>query len=463
MASDVSPPLPRLLSRAERHLHGKSVRERVSREAFASLELTPDRDSVAILKRQEATRIPFLVPERRKRMLASPFAYLRGAAAVMAADFEDGPTTGLTVQAAGDAHIMNFGTFLSPEGRVLFDCNDFDETLRGVDFTVDVRRLAASLAVAAQDFGFQRKDIRRLVRRAVKSYRKLMRDLALLSPYEIWMQRIDLGVELTRIDDRRLRAHIGAALSSLDRGGVHDDDVPHLDPKTDVLRFEDRDTKIFHADFPAPEAAGLIAEAERALLAYPSVLLPERRRHIERYRLVDTAIKVVGVGSVGTLCAIGLYATPDREMIVLQLKEAQASVNVPLALPGVDAPVSDNGRRVVEGQRAIQAASDIFLAAVPPLEPHTRNRHFYVRHLKTTRLASLGDLIARDLHEEEALSAYGELCARTLARAHARTGDSVAIAAYLGSSDAFDEAVAAFAIDYIDITDADFSALQQCA
>lgn len=461
MTSDTTHPLPRLLSRAERHLFGKSVRERVTREAFASLELPQDRDSVAILKRQEKSRIPFLVPERRKRMLASPFAYLRGAAAVMAADFMHGPRTGLTVQAAGDAHIMNFGTFLSPEGRVLFDCNDFDETLPDVDFTVDVRRLAASLAVAAHDFGFQRKDIRRLVRRSVKSYRKLMRDLAVLSPYEIWMHRIDLGVELTRIDDRRLRAHIGAALSSLDRGSLQDDDVPHLDPGSDRLRFEDRDTKIFHADFPASEAAGLVAEAERAFLSYPPALLPERRRHIERYRLVDTAIKVVGVGSVGTLCAIGLYATPDREMIVLQLKEAQTSVNAPLAGPDMTAADGDNGRRVVEGQRAIQAASDIFLAAIPPIEHPAGNRHFYVRHLKTTRLASLGDLIARDLHEEEALSAYGELCARTLARAHARTGDAVCIAAYLGGSDCFDEAVAAFALDYIEMTAADYAALQQ--
>lgn len=454
-------PLPRLMSRAERHLHGKAVRERVSREAFASLDLPAARDSVAILARQDERRLPFLVPERRKRMLSSPFAYLRGAAAVMAADFAHGPSTGLTVQAAGDAHIMNFGTFLSPEGRVLFDCNDFDETLPGVDFTVDVRRLAASLAVAAHDFGFETKEIRRLVRRAVKSYRKLMRDLAQLSPYEIWMQRIDLSVELNRIDDRHLRGHIGAALNSLNRDEIQDDDVPHLDPKADRLRFEDRDRRIFHSLVGVSEVPDLIAEAERAFLAYPAALLPERRRHIERYRLVDTAIKVVGVGSVGTLCAIGLFATPDDEMIVLQLKEAQDSVNTPLGPSGSSVTPLDHGRRVVEGQRAIQAASDIFLAAVPPAEPTTENRHFYVRHLKTTRLASLGDLIARDIHEEDALSAYGDLCARTLARAHARTGDAVSIGAWLGSSDRFDEAVAAFAVDYIEITRGDLSLLLQ--
>lgn len=455
-------PLPRLMSRTERHLHGKAVRERVSREAFASLDLPATRDSVAILARQDERRLPFLVPERRKRMLSSPFSYLRGAAAVMAADFSHGPSTGLTVQAAGDAHIMNFGTFLSPEGRVLFDCNDFDETLPGVDFTVDVRRLAASLAVASHDFGFERKDIRRLVRRAVKSYRKLMRDLAQLSPYEIWMQRIDLAVELNRIDDRHLRGHIGAALNSLNRDEIQDDDVPHLDPKAGRLRFEDRDGRIFHSLAGAPEVPDLISEAERAFHAYPASLLPERRRHIERYRLVDTAIKVVGVGSVGTLCAIGLFATPDNEMIVLQLKEAQDSVNASLALsPGAIAVQGDHGRRVVEGQRAIQAASDIFLAAVPRDEPAEANRHFYVRHLKTTRLASLGDLIARDIHDEDALSAYGDLCARTLARAHARTGDAVSIGAWLGNSDRFDDAVAAFAVDYIGVTREDFSLLEQ--
>lgn len=454
-------PLPRLMSRAERHLHGRAIREAVSREAFASLDLPLERDSVGILAKQDERRLRFLVPERRKRMLGSPFAYLRGAAAVMAADFTHGPSTGLTVQAAGDAHIMNFGTFLSPEGRVLFDCNDFDETLPGVDFTVDVRRLAASLAVAAHDFGFGTKEIRRLVRRAVKSYRKLMRDLAQLSPYEIWMQRIDLAVELNRIDDRRLRGHIGAALNSLNRGEIQDDDVPHLDPKADCLRFEDRGRRIFHNLADVPEVAKLIAEAERAFLAYPAALLPERRRHIERYRLVDTAIKVVGVGSVGTVCAIGLFATPDEEMIVLQLKEAQDSVNLPLAAVASDVATVDNGRRVVEGQRAIQAASDMFLAAVPPVSPSAGNRHFYVRHLKTTRLASLADLIARDIHDEDALSAYGDLCARTLARAHARTGDAVSIGAWLGSSDRFDDAVAAFAVDYIGITRNDFSLLQQ--
>lgn len=454
-------PLPRLMSRAERHFHGKAVRESVSREAFASLDLPSTRDSAAILAKQDERRLPFLVPERRKRMLASPFAYLRGAAAVMAADFAHGPSTGLTVQAAGDAHIMNFGTFLSPEGRVLFDCNDFDETLPNVDFTVDVRRLAASLAVAAHDFGFSRKEIRRLVRRAVKTYRKLMRDLAQLSPYEIWMQRIDLAVELNRIDDRHLRGHIGAALNSFNRDEIQDDDVPHLDPKAGRLRFEDRNRRIFH-DLPdAPGVQDLIGEAERAFLAYPACLLPERRRHIERYRLVDTAIKVVGVGSVGTLCAIGLFATPDDEMIVLQLKEAQESVNAPLAASGAAHAGVDHGRRVVEGQRAIQAASDIFLAAIPPDVSDRSDRRFYVRHMKTTRLASLGDLIARDIHDEEALSAYGDLCARTLARAHARTGDAVSIGAWLGNSERFDDSVASFAVDYIDITREDYGILQK--
>lgn len=463
-------PRTHLLSRAERAQRGKALRARVPRDAFAELHLSAQRDSLAILERQEVRRIDFLVPERRKRMAASSFAYLRGAAAVMAADFAHGPQTGLCVQAAGDSHILNFGTLLSPEGRILFDVNDFDETMPGVDFTVDVRRLAASLAVAAHDVGIERKTVRRLTRAAVEAYRTHLRDLAGLSPYELWMDRVDLADELARLGDKSVKARIRAALDSAERESMHDDDMPQLVNAAGHLRFRDREDRIFHADHPG--AAGLVAAAEHAFLAYPATLAPDRRQYVERYRLVDTAIKVVGVGSVGLLCAIGLYATPDKERIVLQLKEAQPSVNAHLAVAPPSEILSADGLRVVAGQRAIQAASDIFLAAVPPgphgAGPHgegagadTAGRHFYVRHLKTTRIASLGDLIARQLEDRDSLAAYGNLCARTLARAHARTGDAAGIGGWLGSSEEFDDAVAAFALSYIAVTDADLEVLRQ--
>jgi uncharacterized protein (DUF2252 family) len=454
----------RLLTRAERHDLGKAARALFPREAHAGLVLPETRDALAVLLAQDRHRIPFLVPERHRRMAQDSFAYLRGAAAVMAADFKSLPGMGLTVNAAGDSHIMNFGSFMSPEGRILFDVNDFDETIGGVDFHVDVRRLAASLAVAAANYGLGPKQQRRIAAEAVHAYRRMMRDLARLSPFEVWQHRIDLMVELGRIDDKKLRTHIGESLNRLSSDEISNDDVPHLDPKSAAPRFEDRDGKIFHDH--GPDSRALVAEAAAAFESYPAVLPPERRMLFDRYAHVDTAIKVVGVGSVGTLCAIGLYMTPDREMLVLQLKEAQTSVNIDLVKDPAEASTGDDdGRRVVEGQRALQAASDVFLtwipldAKVPKKAQTTPRRRFYVRHLKTQRLASLNDLIAKDIHEAAALTAYGQLCARTLARAHARTGDPVAIAAYLGSSDAFDEAIAEFACQYVGITEADHAGL----
>ena len=241
---------------------------------------------------------------------------------------------------------------------------------RGVDFHVDVRRLAASLAVAASDSGLGRKQQRQIASAAVKTYRLMMRDLSRLTPYEIWQQRIDLVVELDRIDNKRLRSHIGASLRQVSSDRVLNDDVPHLDPGSTTPRFEDRDGTIFHEHGSDTDA--LIAQATDAFKRYPAFLLPERQMLLAHYSLVDTAFKVVGVGSVGTLCAIGLFATSDREMLVLQLKEAQTSVNIdlvthPSQLTGGD----NNGCRVVEGQRAMQAASDV----LPPLDPAGGIRH----------------------------------------------------------------------------------------
>ncbi len=448
-----------LATRAERHALGKAARKRASLDSLADPVPVEGRDPLSILRQQDQHRIPFLVPERHKRMAASPFAFLRGAAAVMAADLAHLASPGLTVQAAGDAHILNFGSFISPEGRILFDVNDFDETIAGVDFTVDARRLAASLAVAGSDAGLSRKQQSRIVAGAIKAYREMMRDLGERSPYEVWQQRIDLTLELDRIGDKKLRAQIAAALGRVPIGGVLDDDAPHLDPTSPTPRFADRADTIFHGH--NANTTELIADAAAAFARYPAVLLPERQMLLARYRHLDTAIKVVGVGSVGTLCAIALYATADKEMLVLQLKEAQASVNHGLVIdPTGQMTGNDEGRRVVEGQRALQAATDVFLAAVPPEPGNRSQRHFYVRHLKTRRLSTLADLIVRDIQDGDALAAYGQLCARTLARAHARTGDPIAIGAYLGSSTRFEDAVTEFACGYVKVNTADHAALK---
>ncbi|MDR3493790.1 MAG: DUF2252 domain-containing protein [Ancalomicrobiaceae bacterium] len=444
----MSEPLP---SRADRHQAAKRLRGAWPREAHAELDLPRGRDALAILFAQDSTRIASLVPERHRRMLASQFAFFRGGAAIMAADLKPLPKPGLTVQASGDCHLMNFGAFVSPEGRILFDLNDFDETCAGVDFTVDVKRLAASIAVAADDFGIGPRRSHAIVRRAVKSYREFMRELAKLSPLQIWQQRILFDDELDRIEDRRLRRVIRRGLIKAEATMSADDDVPHLDLSGPVARFEDRDKKIFHGD---EETRGLLREAVEALAAYPRTLQPDRRRLIERYALVDTAIKIVGVGSVGTLCAIGLYCTADNDRFVLQIKEAKPSVIADLA----EAPpaIDDDGRRVVDGQRALQAATDVFLGWIPKTKSKWR---FYVRQLKNQRLASLGDLIAEEIEDGAVLSAYAELCARTLARAHARSGDPAAIGGYLGSGAAFDAAVADFANAYVDINRKDYAAL----
>lgn len=450
-----------LLTRAERHAQAKAMRATVPRESLADLTLPPDRDALAILDRQARHRIPFLVPERERRMAANSFAFLRGAAAVMAADFATAPRTGLLVQAAGDCHIMNFGSFISPEGRILFDINDFDETIAGVEFHVDVRRMVASLAVAASDAGLGKKHQRKTAAAAARAYRERMRELAKLSPYQVWQQRVDLSLELDRIEDKRLRHHIASALRRLPADQMVDDDIPHLDPASSGTRFQDRDGTIFHGH--NPETQALVSEAAAAFAQYPSVLPPERRHLLACYAHVDTAIKVVGVGSVGTLCAIALYLSPDGDMLVLQLKEAQSSVNIDLvADPALLTTGDEEGKRVVEGQHALQAATDVFLNWIPVgSHPAADKRRFYVRHLKTQRLSSLADFIASDIHEADALIAYGELCARTLARAHARTGDPISIAAYLGSSTVFDDSLAAFSTDYVAINAADWARLNE--
>ncbi|MDR3376547.1 MAG: DUF2252 domain-containing protein [Ancalomicrobiaceae bacterium] len=439
------------VSRADRHQAAKRLRGAWPREAHAELDLPRGRDALSILLAQDVSRIASLVPERHRRMLENPFAFFRGAAAIMAADLMPLQKPGLTVQASGDCHLMNFGAFVSPEAHILFDLNDFDETFAGVDFTVDVKRLAASIAIAAHDFGIGPKRAHAIVRRAVRAYREFMRELARLSPLAIWHQRILLDVELERIDDRRLRRVIRRGLIKAAAKIEADDEVPHLDLSGRSARFQDRDGKIHHGD---DETAHLLAEASDALGTYPQTLQPDRRQLIERYSLVDTAIKVVGVGSVGTLCAIGLYTTADNDRLVLQIKEAKPSVIADLA----EAPtaIEDDGRRVVEGQRALQAASDVFLGWMPET---LSGRHFYVRQLKNQRLASLGDLIAEEIEDGAALAAYADLCARTLARAHARSGDPVAIGGYLGSGAAFDDAIAEFANAYVDVNRKDYAAL----
>lgn len=440
--------VPLSLSRRERYLAGKALRLRVPRERQADCPPAEQRDPFALLRAADAGRIAELLPIRYERMKASPFAFLRGAASVMAHDLAKLPPLGAPVQACGDCHLMNFGVFSTPEERILFDINDFDETLPGVDFTVDLKRLAASVAVAADDAGLSSKKAKRFARTTVTAYREFMRELATMSPLEVWHMRMDVASETKRIPDAKLRDKVRSLLVKEKKDLLADDNFPHLvTTKDGVARIEDRPPLIYHLE--EGETRSHPIDPSAAFTSYRRTLLPERQMLIDRYELCDLAFKVVGIGSVGTFCAIGLFQTSDRDGLFLQVKEARASVLETLCQPPED--LRQQGHRVVEGQRIMQTATDIFLGWTT--DPDT-NRHFYVRRLANRRLSSIGEMI-----EAGALEAYAKLCGRTLARAHARTADAATLAGYMGKSDALDEALADFALAYAANTRSDHARL----
>jgi len=438
---------PNLGSRTERFKQGKEFRHKTPREAHADLKGTMKRSAVEILAESDTERVPELVPERYRRMMLSPFAFLRGAAAVMATDLAGQPVAGLPVQAGGDSHLMNFGAFVTPEDNILFDVNDFDETLSGVDFTVDLKRLAASVAVAALDAGSNRKQARAVAAATVEAYRTYMAVLAKLSPLEIWHSRIDLEQEIKRIGNSDLRRKLaGVIAKARGEGLAKDDNFPHL-ASGDSQTIVDKPPTIFHLD-PKADAKHRL-DVEAVFAAYRKGLNPDRLRLLDRFVMKDIAFKAVGVGSVGTYCCVALFMTADNEPLFLQIKQALNSVlerlNDKLAYKG------NQGRRVVHGQQMMQAASDIFLGWT---QDDTSRRQFYIRTLKNRRLGGVSEI-----GEDEALLDYAQLCGRTLARAHARSGDPAAIAGYTGKSGALDDAIASFAMAYADQTNADYAGL----
>ena len=436
-----------LKTRVDRFQQGRGLRTRVPREAHAELHGPRDRDAVAILAKSDAERVPELVPERYKRMMADPFGFLRGAAAVMAADLAHQPFAGAPVQACGDCHLMNFGAFNSPEDNILFDINDFDETLPGVDFTVDLKRLAASVAVAARAASMSDKRARSFAAGTVSAYREHMFALMERSPLEIWHSRIDLEQELKRIESLALRDSLATLIRHARRRGLDkDDNFPHLVTGGEP-RIADKPPTIFH--ITSKTIGGRRIDFARSFALYRETLTPDRSILLDRYRLMDVAFKAVGVGSVGTICVVGLFLDGDREPLFLQVKQAQRSVlerlSEKLAYQG------PQGMRVVEGQRMMQAASDIFLGwtSDKPL-----GLDFYVRILKNRRLGAVSELA-----EQGALAEYARLCGRTLARSHARSGDPAVIAGYMGRNEAFDDALASFAMAYAEQTIKDWAAL----
>jgi uncharacterized protein (DUF2252 family) len=436
-----------LETRDERFKRGKELRRKTPREAHADLKGSMARDAVAILAESDPDRVPELVPERYARMMLNPFAFLRGAAAVMATDLAGQPMAGLPVQAGGDSHLMNFGAFVTPEDNILFDVNDFDETLPGVDFTVDLKRLAASVAVASLAAGTSKKQARAVAAATVRAYRSHMGALARMSPLEIWHSRIDVEQEIKRIGNGELRRKLaGVTAKARGEGLAKDDNFPHL-VSGDVPRIVDKPPTIFHLD-PRADARHRLG-VERVFATYRKSLNPDRLRLLDRFTMKDLAFKAVGVGSVGTFCCVALFMTGDSEPLFLQIKQAQNSVLERLG--GKLAYKGNQGRRVVHGQQMMQAASDMFLGYT---DDEDTGRQFYVRTLKNRRLGGVSEI-----SEGEALSDYAQLCGRTLARAHARSGEPAAIAGYMGKSAALDDAIASFAMAYADRTNADYAAL----
>ena len=430
---------------------GKAARKATPRAAHAAWQPPPDRaDPIALLRGQDAERVPELVPIRWGRMSVSPFTFYRGAALVMAADLAGTPVSGLRVQLCGDAHLMNFGVFGAPDRTLIFDVNDFDETLPG-PWEWDVKRLAASVVLAARHRGFTTAQGRDAALAAVCSYRTWMARYAAADNRAVWYSRVTADAALA-LAQETAGARTKTTATMLAKARAHDS-LQAFDKLTTVVdgvpRFVDRPPLIVHL---GPDQADLAGAGRRAFADYRRTLSDDWRTLLDRYTFVDLAFKVVGVGSVGTRdLVVLLMGRDDGDPLILQLKEAGPSVLEPWA---GRSRYSNHGHRVVAGQRLMQAASDIFLGWVRG--GGAQRRDLYWRQLHDMKAA-----IPAEQVRPAGLELYAGLCGWTLARAHARSGDRMAIAAYLGAGDAFDRAVADFARAYADQAERDYALLSR--
>ena len=447
------------LTPAERAARGKAARAEVPRDTHAVFDPPPDRpDPIGLLEEQAKQRVPELVPVRWGRMMVSPFTYYRGAALPMASDLATTPVSGLAVQACGDAHLSNFGVFGSAERRLMFDVNDFDETLPG-PWEWDVKRLAASLEVAARGNGLPGKQRRDIVIASVTRYRQAMRNFAGMTNLDVWYAHADMD---------QLRAQFESRLQprqrkNVDKGLAKARTRDSMQEVAKLTRMVDGRPRIISDPpllvpidelVPSDTSRTALEEQFSTLIArYRRTLETDRRYLLEQYEFCDMARKVVGVGSVGTRCWIVLMlGRDDSDPLFLQVKEAESSV---LSRYVGASKFANHGQRVVAGQRLMQASSDIFLGwqrIEAGLDGQARD--FYVRQLRDWKFSvDIENTLASGLR------LYGELCGWTLARAHARSGDRIAIAAYLGGSDVFDRAIAQFAAAYADQNERDHQSL----
>ena len=468
MSPGVLAPPHELLSPEEWRQRGREQRGHVPLVSHAQWEPPPDRpDPVAILEEQARTRVPELVPIRYGRMIASPFAYFRGAAAPMAWDLAHTPTTGIRVQACGDAHLLNFGMFAAPDRHLVFDVNDFDETLPA-PFEWDLKRLAASFAVAAREQGFSDRDAHSAARLAVRSYRTEMFRYASMRFLKVWYSRIDIDKVTSLFDELQPKKAVKRRRSDIAKARQRTSLKAFLKmcDKVDG-QYRIRPAHPVIVRYPIERHPGILAELRHAIGLYQETLVADRREVLRRHYFGDFARKVVGVGSVGTEAFI-LLLIGDRpdEPLFLQLKEAQESVLAPFA---GKSEYPHQGERVVKGQQLTQATSDPFLGWTSGIGTsgdgisdddheglHVAAKDYYVRQLRDMKGS-----MSVSLMDPDQLAYYGRLCGWALSRAHARTGRATVISGYLGGGEDFDHAIADFAMAYADQNERDYGRLLQ--
>jgi uncharacterized protein (DUF2252 family) len=425
----------------QRKRAGRALRGEIPRGDHGIWSPRPNRpDPIDLLQEDNRSRLPDLVPVRYGRMLASPFAFLRGSAVIMADDLAGTPDTGLRVQACGDAHLGNFGVFGTPERNLVFDVNDFDETLPG-PWEWDVKRLAASVVLAGRNLHIDGSQGGQIVRETVRAYRERMGELGILGPLDVWYDRVDVGQVLAIARQEQAKDLKRQLRVSKIRQRTSLRALPKLTREVSgSLRIIDDPPLIGHLD---PEAF----DGETMIGAYTESLPPDRRTLLQRYDVLDTARKVVGVGSVGTRCYLSLLVDADRHSpVFLQLKEAMESV---LAPHTGKSEFTHRGERVVVGQRLMQASSDMFLGWTS-----YRGRDYYVRQYRDMKGS-----VNLDAMTTAGFASYAQVCGRTLARAHARSGDAATISGYLGTGTVFDQAIAKFANIYTEQALGDTEAL----
>jgi uncharacterized protein (DUF2252 family) len=434
-----------LTTRDERYAAGKALPQRVPREQHSQWKPSRGRrDPVEMVIESSKGRIPELIPIRYGRMMVSPFTFYRGTAGIMAADLAGTPVSGLRVQLCGDAHLLNFGGFATPERRLVLDINDLDETLPG-PWEWDLKRLAASFVFAARSNGFSAADQREAAMTCVRSYREHMNEYAGMTVLEIWYARLQLSDVLVGFHDKATRSRLKKQIKKAQARSVPEHQFPKL--------AEDRGGKYVIKDAPPlivhnSQINASRENLEQGLTRYRESLPYDRKVLLNRYQLMDFALKVVGVGSVGTLCAVALLMADGDDPLFLQIKEAGPSVLEPYA---GKSRYSNHGQRVIVGQRLMQAASDIFLGWTQGLA----GRNLYIRQLRDMKIKPLVELF-----NTTTLFDYATLCGWTLARAHARSGDPAMIGGYMGKSNVFDKAIASFSQAYADQAEKDHAAFK---